>query len=369
MKGGAAIHLALLKRFARSPGPGAASCCCACRPKRACPWVRATRRCCWMTCAVRFGLDYRLMLNAEPHMRSNPALGVLSEGSMGKVMPFIYVRGAVAHSNQVFTGLNPVRLLCEMVRRIDLDPGLCDRSGAEVTIPPSCLFLKDSKVRYDVSLPRSAFACFNFLSLGRTPAELLGLLERTCAEAVQHVLGEVDRSHASWQRQRNEPATALPWSVPVLRFDQLSRSGAAAAGPDPVLARVLPKVQDYSETMAQATWEVVEGMLDRGAGPQGPVVVLGYVPPYYPGVTNAAMGETGRGALDLAEHLVRFATETLGQPYTREPFYHIVCDLSYASVQGGDDLERTLFANMPLNGPAYGIPFPAIRANAMPGPP
>jgi arginine utilization protein RocB len=218
-----------------------------------------------------------------------------------------------------------------------------------------------------VSLPRSAFACFNFLSLGRTPAELLGLLEHTCAEAVQHVLGDVDRSHASWQRQRNEPATALSRSVPVLRFEQLARDGSAAAGPDPVLARVLPNVQDYSETMAQATWEVVEGMLDRGAGPQGPVVVLGYVPPYYPGVTNAGMGEAGRGALDLAEHLVRFASETLGQPYTREPFYHIVCDLSYASVQGGDDLERTLFANMPLNGPAYGIPFPAIRANAMPG--
>ena len=365
MKGGAAIHLALLKRFAREPGPRGSILLLSLPDEenlslgmRNAPLLLDALR-------QRFGLDYRLMLNVEPQQRTDPEVGVMSEGSIGKMLPFIYVRGALAHSSQVFSGLNPLNLLCEMVRRIDLDPGLCDRSGAEVTLPPSCLFLKDSKVRYDVSLPRSAFACFNVLTLGRSPSELLGLLERTCADAAQRVLGDVDRSHARWRRMRGEPASALPWSVPVLRFEQLSGSGSPAASPDPVLVRALQSVQDHSKTMPQATWDVVEGLLDR-AGRQGPLVVLGFVPPFYPGVTNAGLGEAGRRALDLADHLVRFAAGTLGQRYTREPFYTGISDLSYSSIQGGEDLERTLVPNMPLNGPAYAIPFPAIRANAMP---
>ncbi|MGA2082375.1 MAG: M20/M25/M40 family metallo-hydrolase [Holophaga sp.] len=361
MKGGAAIQLALLRRFCREPDREGSLLLLAVPDeenlslgmRHGAEVLDALRR--------RFGLEYRLMINSEPHTRTDPEVGVLSEGSVGKILPFIYARGVAAHAGQVFTGLNPVSLLIEAVRRIELDPELCDRHGGEVTLPPTCLFLKDSKTRYDVTLPRSAFACFNVLCLDRSPADLLVHLERTCAAAAGQVLADVGRSHARYRSLRDEPAAPLPWRVPVLRFQDL----AVPAGPDPDLERAVQNVRQGLRTMPQATWDLVEGLLDR-TGRQGPLMVLGFIPPYYPSVTNAAFGGPGARGTAVAAHLVRFAADSLGQRWTTEAFFTGISDLSYSSLQHGPDLERTVVPNMPLHGPAYTLPFPAIRANAMP---
>lgn len=50
-------------------------------------------------------LVYKLMINAEPHERKNSKVGVFSEGSVGKIMPFVYVRGYLAHAGKVLKGL------------------------------------------------------------------------------------------------------------------------------------------------------------------------------------------------------------------------------------------------------------------------
>ena len=364
MKAGGAIQLALLKRWGREPRSGSLLLLglpdeeSLSQGMRSAPLLLDDLR-------RRFGLEYRLMLNSEPQQRRDPAVGMLSEGSVGKMLPFIHVRGALAHASQVYSGANPVHLLCEVVRRVELDAGLCDQRAGETALPPTCLFFKDSKTRYDVSLPRSAFACFNVLALGRTPAALLAHLERTCAEAARGFLDALERSHARYRQLRGEPAPPLPWSVPVLRFQELAGPGAGDPGADGLFAQAAQAVRSGQRTMPQATWELVDALLDR-AGRPGPLVVLGFVPPFYPAVTNAGFGDPGHRAMGLAAHLIRFAARELGQRYLSEPFYTGISDLSYASLQDGPELEENLVPNMPLHGPAYAIPFPEIRANAMP---
>jgi arginine utilization protein RocB len=298
------------------------------------------------------------MLNSEPHQRKDPAVAMLSEGSVGKILPFVYVRGALAHAGQIFGGLNPVNLLSEVVRRIELNVDFCDARGAEVMPPPTCLFMKDSKDRYDVSIPRSAFACFNMLTLGRTPEALLTQLEALCQAAVGRVLEDLARNHGRYRTLLGEAPAPLPWSVPVLRFDQLRGSGPGAA-------EASARVRAGARTMPQGTWEVVEALLDQ-AGTQTPAVVIGFVPPYYPSVTNADFGDPGHRAMALADHLIRFAGSAMGQACAKELFYGGISDLSYASIQQGEELERALLPNMPLHGPGYAVPFATIRRTAMP---
>lgn len=38
------------------------------------------------------------MVNAEPHQRKTPEAGVIPGGSIGKILPFVYVRGILAHA-------------------------------------------------------------------------------------------------------------------------------------------------------------------------------------------------------------------------------------------------------------------------------
>ena len=48
-----------------------------------------------------YGLEYLMMINSEPHQRKDFSKGVFSEGTVGKMMPFVYVRGFLSHAGKV----------------------------------------------------------------------------------------------------------------------------------------------------------------------------------------------------------------------------------------------------------------------------
>lgn len=66
-------------------------------------------------------LEYQMMLNSEPHQRKDFTQGIFLEGSVGKIMPFIYVRGFLSHAGKVFEGLNPTSVLSEIARRTEVN--------------------------------------------------------------------------------------------------------------------------------------------------------------------------------------------------------------------------------------------------------
>ena len=369
MKAGGAIQIALLKRFSRHP-PFMGNLLLLALPDEENLSLGMRHSSLLMeTLKKRFGLKYLLMINSEPHQRKTPALGMLSEGSIGKILPFVYVRGILAHVGQIFSGLNPLNLLSEIVRRIELNISLCDVRGREVTPPPTCLSMKDSKNHYDVSLPRSAFACFSVLTLGTSPEDTLTHLENICSEAVVTVLKEFDQSHSQYRRLLGENLPPISRSVDVIRFDRLLHS-ASERGITPnkwktCLSGVVEKVRSGLQTMPQGTWEVVESLLDETQG-RDPIITIGFVPPFYPGVTNEDFGDPEHPAMTLADHLIEYAFDTMNQNYSKELFYTGISDLSYSSIQSGSDLEKTLISNMPLYGSVYSIPFDLIRKNAVP---
>ena len=52
-------------------------------------------------------------------------------------MPFVYVRGSLAHVGKVFEGFNPLNLMSEIVRRTELNLDLSDVVGTEAAPPPT----------------------------------------------------------------------------------------------------------------------------------------------------------------------------------------------------------------------------------------
>lgn len=68
-----------------------------------------------------YALNYRLMINSEPHQRKETETGVFSLGTIGKMMPYAYVRGYLAHAGKVFEGLNPVNVMAEIVRNTEVN--------------------------------------------------------------------------------------------------------------------------------------------------------------------------------------------------------------------------------------------------------
>jgi arginine utilization protein RocB len=328
---------------------------------------------------VRFGLDYRLLVNTEPHMREEPGTGVLYEGSMGKIMPLVYARGAAAHAGQVFNGLNPVLLMAEIVRRTELSPDFVEVAGGEATLPPTWLMLKDRKEHYDVSLPLAAAGCLNLLTLERSPAEHLDRLRHVCEEAFAAVLRQVEASHREYRRRAGLPPAGLPWRIDVRSHGELEQcaerhGGAAYAAARSALRAELRAAIDAGRTgLAEASTALVELALAH-SGITAPVVVLALAPPYYPSVSNGPMRSRPAQEPDspflalapLAGELCRFAEAAWGQAYAVRGYFSGLSDLSYAMCPPDPAAQEAVQAAMPLWGTHYSLPFEGIRALSLP---
>lgn len=327
----------------------------------------------------RFGLDYRLMLNTEPHMRTEPATGAIYEGSMGKIMPVVYARGAAAHAGQVFNGLNPILLMAEIVKRTELNPALMEVAGGEATLPPTWLYLKDRKDYYDVSLPLAVAGYLNVLTLEASPQAYLERLRGLCTEAFGAVIRQMEESFREYRRLAGLAPARLPWRVDVRTYEEVEREADRHAGAAYAAAKATRRTELQAEiaagsvSLAEASVGLVELAL-KHSGIDTPVVVLALSPPYYPSVSSRQVRsrrpssgtDSFRSLASLAEDLRRFAQAELGQDYTLVEYFSGLSDLSYAICDFEPSVMDATRAVMPLWGESYSIPFEQIRELSVP---
>ena len=332
---------------------------------------------------ARFGLDYRLMVNTEPHMREEPGTAALYEGSMGKLMPVVYARGAAAHVGQVFNGLNPILLMAEIVKRTELNPALMEVAGGEATLPPTWLYLKDRKEHYDVSLPLAVAGYLNLLTLEASPQACLERLRGICEEAFGAVIQQMEASFREYRRKAGLPPGQLPWRVDVRTYDEIQRQaerhagGAYATARDAMLAQAKTGIEAGRTTLAEASVDLVE-LAVQHSGIATPLVVLALAPPYYPSVSSrraradrpsgpdGAAPSAFKDLAGLASGLCRFAQAELDQACTVVEYFSGLSDLSYAIHGSESAVTDATSAVMPLWGESYSIPFEQIRELSVP---
>lgn len=319
----------------------------------------------------KYGLHYKIMINSEPHQRKDFSQGIFSEGSVGKIMPFLYVRGYLSHIGKVFEGFNPLNLMSEIVRRTELNMNFSDVVGRESAPPPTWLYLKDSKKQYDVSMPLSASGCFSILTLDRGPAEVMEKVRSICQSSFETILSEMNESYRRFSEVADPVAKELPWEANIVEFQQLYREAEQAHGQafreryEEKLAFLFQELKDGSINIIESNFALVEFVFDY-IEDLSPRVVYGLIPPYYPNVSNLYFENLNPEIASLAERLDEYTRETYGQHYTKEYFYTGISDLSYTSIKNGRETLRTLESAMPLFGSFYRIPVEAMEMISMP---
>lgn len=234
MKGGGSIQMALLRRYSelvrRSPEalPGNLIVLAVPDEENLSAGMRAAVKL-LAELKAQYGFTYQLMINSEPHQRKDPETGVFSMGSVGKLMPFFYIRGYLAHVGKVFEGFNPMGLLSAIVQKTEVNMDLSDVVGNEAAPPPTWLFCRDRKIKYDVSMPLSAAGCLSVLTLNQTPVTLMEKVKGICEEAFDEVLDKMNRNYARFLEATHQPVHKLPWSRKVVDFMTLYEEAKAAA--------------------------------------------------------------------------------------------------------------------------------------------
>ncbi len=320
----------------------------------------------------RYGLRYLMMINSEPHQRKDFSRGVFSGGTVGKMMPFIYVRGFLSHVGKVFEGLNPASVLAEIVTRTEVNMEFSDTVQGEAAPPPMWLYMKDSKDRYDVSMPLTAQECFSVLTLKQTPGELMERVKRICEESFAAVIDRLNASYAEFRKRTGRPVERLPWKEKVVTFGELYQEACASGGEAFAAAFAAEQKQLRQELeqgriyMIEANFRLIDRIYDY-IEDISPRIVYGLMPPYYPNVLNCYFADMAPEAQDMSGKLNCYTKERYGQEYDREYFYTGICDLSYINIEDPEEQRKRISQSMPLFGWYYDIPFEEIKKISMAG--
>ncbi|TKB09717.1 M20/M25/M40 family metallo-hydrolase [Desulforhopalus sp. IMCC35007] len=284
----------------------------------------------------QFGLDYRLMINCEPHQRLSPERGLISQGSIGKLNLFVYVRGVMAHAGKVLEGINPTGLMAAIATETDLSEDFVDHFENETSIPPTWIFLRDLKSQYDISFPEASYGMFNVLNFHTGPGEVLAKMMEICERSLIQYIAKVSGKRGEVSRRTGQDWPSPSWQPRVVLFGELR-----AASPAP------PAPMSLEEEL---------GFRTREFFPEDPLIVIGLCPPYYPGVSNSVPEV-------LREKVCTFAKEKFGQEYDNQAYYTGISDLSYAMSAGETQQLSSAMAHMAAED--YQIPFEQIEQVSM----
>lgn len=319
----------------------------------------------------KYHLDYKLMINSEPHQRKEKETGIFSFGSIGKLMPFIYVRGSLAHAGKVFEGFNPVHVMSSIVKKTEMNMAFSDVVDTEVAPPPTWLYLKDSKSTYDVSMPLTMKGCFSVLTLKRTPQMVIEQVNQICREAFDEVICDMNHNYKKFQEQMGQEVERLPWVTKVVDYQALYEEAKQRYGVTFELAyqekirRLNTEFHESKITLIEMNFILIDFIYDY-ISDLSPRIIYGLIPPYYPSVANTLMKDLPQEIEGLAEHLQGYVREQYGQVYKNEHFYTGISDLSYCHVERSEKIRETLQQTMPLFQKGYDLPLELIERNAMP---
>ncbi len=372
MKSGGAIQLCLLKRYSEMKDfPGNIVLIAVPDEENLSAGMRGAVKL-LASLQEKYQLRYKLMINSEPHQRVQKNTGILSEGTIGKMMPFVYVRGFLSHIGKIYEGLNPLNILSEIVRRTELNADLSDCYNNEMAPPPTWLYLKDSKKHYDVSIPLSASGCFSILTLRQTPQEVMDKMRNICEDSFIEVIQKANVGYEKFAKIKGLAKKSLPWTPKVLTFGELYEEAERSYGEkfvkfyDKNFEQIKEKVNNGKISMIESNFALIETIY-QFIDDLSPKVIIGLSPPYYPSVCNFMIENKDSKIKDLSQFLCHSAESLTGMPYATEYFFTGISDLSYSSMSDTKKVEDTLSKTMPLFGKLYELPLKELEQISMPG--
>lgn len=306
------------------------------------------------------GLEYVGAINTDYHSArfEGDETRAVYLGTVGKLLPSVYVRGVETHVGEPYLGYDANLLCADVVRAVSLRADLADSSDALLAAPPVSLKGGDFKDRYDVQVPFEAHAYFNYLTHRLTPAEALAQVRATVESALTGSVRDIHEQHRRWERRAGRTEPPPPPSPLVLTYAELLAAARNAADE----AAVASRLSDLNSTLAAGgvdarvrSVQLVRELWDL-SGLHGPAAAVYYSPPYYPHSRGDEHSAFARA--------VRSVASERGVAVRR--VYPYISDASYLSLADCGELSA-LTANMPLWGdgadPArYSLPLREIGA-------
>lgn len=368
MKGGLAVHMALLDEFAAKAMSGELEGSVLFIPvpdEESYSLGMRTAAGLLADMKEKRALDYKLLINPEPtDMVDGRQIAFL--GTVGKLMPVIMVQGISSHIGHCFDGFNPLSVLAGIYQQTNGSLVFVDRYKDEATMPPTWLRMRDLKEVYDVSIPLRAAGYFTVLSLNSGPDDILRKLTAISGHVAEEEVKKLEHTYFQYKQiNKFETKPELGLHPRVYSFNRLRDELKARDGQrftefyEDVYRKTADDIASGRINYPDGTIGLMEKVLDF-AGFTDPTVVIAFAPPYYPAVNgNMVSGKEffAQRAYDIIAGLS--AEEGLEVAY--QNFFMGISDNSYTAVTGDESGNRDFADAAPLWGEVYDIDFDAIK--------
>jgi arginine utilization protein RocB len=252
-------------------------------------------------------------------------------GSVGKLLPSVYLAGRDTHAGAPFDGVGANLLAAEITRRIECNPALADRAEGEVAPPPVGLKQADLKQGYDVTTPAAAWCYYNLLTHSWSPSEVLAKMVHEVQQALDDAI-ELLRGRARRYAQiAGGDVAALPWRARALTFAELKRLALDRGGVavEMELARLTESLRDDLSVDLPLYCQRVTELLWRHSGLTGPAAVVGFASLYYPRVLVGDAPGRHAQLRAAAERQAAALAQAAGVSIRLRPFFPGISDMSF----------------------------------------
>lgn len=313
----------------------------------------------------KYNLEYIAAINADystPYHEKDENRYVYL-GTIGKLLPSIYVTGKETHVGQAFGGFNPNSLIAEINRNIELNPDLCDEAHEEVTVPPTSLKQTDTKVGYTVQTPLGAYSYYNFFTHSMTPKDVIYKVKEKVQLSFDNVIESMNESYEKYCELGNHVYTPLPWETRVYTWDEFVNELSTIHGEKFKIsiknfAKDLNEknqsmdLRDFSVAVVQ---EALKWSIDKS-----PMAIIFYSSLFSSRIEVSGKNEKETNLIEAVDKSIEYVQDYSDKPIVKKMFYPYISDSSFMSIS--DDLEdiKSLENNMPSWGTKYFHPIDDI---------
>lgn len=270
----------------------------------------------------KYEFTYELAILTEPHERDESDAFTLSTGSVGKMMPVIVTKGMPSHSGIAYSGLNSISIAMEIVKAIELNTEMGDTLNKRMTPPPAFLNLYSIKNTYDVTTPEYTVAYFNWLYLKSNLNLKLERLKELCKWSMEDAINQFNYSYNEFLRKQSMPSyrECMDFDFEILLYDELLERINRDKNADEIIEKV--KLVNKGARDHEISVQIIKTLIDE-LKLNYPVVVIGFLPPFYPVVSSDAYYQ------EKLKVMIESQLATMNLRVKENQFYMGISDMSF----------------------------------------
>lgn len=305
----------------------------------------------------KFNLSYNLLINSEPHERLRENEGTFYDGSVGKIMPLVYVKGKKSHIGQIFSGFNPLLLLSKIAINTEVNMDFSDELNNDISPPPSWSYLKDFKESYDASIPEAAGGYFSVLTLTQSPKDILEKLKDISKKAFKDSINLINKNHKIFKNESSEDINLKP---SVRYFSDIYKEAYDLHGDKfkkvylKTIDEINNEINNGETIIPNSNFKLIKKTLEYVEN-QDPVVIISLSPPYYPHVSNDFLDTNEK--INSIKDIINDKAKEFNETYRLQKYFMGISDLSYTSLNNSEEVIPYIKNNMPLWNHLYSIDF------------